>query len=81
MSPGLIRECGDAGVQGAVVLSAGFKEMGAAGVELEETGAREARKTGMRVIGPNCLGLMSPHTSDSTRRLRMTWRARETWRS
>jgi acetyltransferase len=59
--PGIIRECVDAGVGGAVVISAGFKEIGAAGVELERQMMEEAHKRpDFRIIGPNCLGIMSP---------------------
>lgn len=60
--PGLVRECAGAGVKGAVIISAGFKETGPAGVELERQVLAEARKGGMRLIGPNCLGLMVPRT-------------------
>ncbi|HPC62908.1 MAG TPA: CoA-binding protein, partial [Verrucomicrobiota bacterium] len=59
--PGLIRECAEAGVPGAVIISAGFKETGPAGVELERQVLAEARKGKMRLIGPNCLGVMMPH--------------------
>lgn len=59
--PGLIRECAEAGVPGAVIISAGFKETGPAGVELERQVLTEARKGKMRIIGPNCLGVMMPH--------------------
>ena len=59
--PGIVRECAEAGVKGAIVISAGFKESGAAGLELEHQILAEARRGGMRVIGPNCLGLISPH--------------------
>jgi len=59
--PGLIRECADAGIPGAVIISAGFKETGAAGVELEHKVMEEARRGKMRLIGPNCLGVMNPH--------------------
>ena len=58
--PGIIRECGENGVQGAVVISAGFKEIGAEGAELENQLLQEAQAAGIRVIGPNCLGVMSP---------------------
>ncbi|HWX20566.1 MAG TPA: bifunctional acetate--CoA ligase family protein/GNAT family N-acetyltransferase [Candidatus Binatia bacterium] len=58
--PGLIRECAEAGVPGAVIISAGFKETGAAGAELERQVMEEARKGRMRLIGPNCLGVMVP---------------------
>lgn len=60
--PGLISECVDAGVQGAIVLSAGFKEIGAEGLRLEEEIRQNSRRGGLRVIGPNCLGVMSPVT-------------------
>jgi acetyltransferase len=56
--PNLINECAAAGVKGAVVISAGFKEIGAAGVELEHEIQR--RRGDMRIIGPNCLGIMIP---------------------
>ncbi len=58
--PGLIRECAEAGVRAAVIISAGFKETGPAGVELEHKVMAEARRGKMRIIGPNCLGVMVP---------------------
>ncbi len=58
--PGIISECAEAGVKGAIVISAGFKEVGPAGVELEHQLLQNARKGGMRVVGPNCLGVMNP---------------------
>jgi acetyltransferase len=60
--PGIIHECGQAGVKAAVVISAGFKELGPPGLALEEKLLAEARQFNMRIIGPNCLGLMSPPT-------------------
>jgi acetyltransferase len=60
--PGIIRECVDAGVPAAIVISAGFKELGPPGAELENKVIEEARRGNMRIIGPNCLGLMSPLT-------------------
>jgi len=60
--PGVIRECGEAGVKGAIVISAGFKEAGPEGAELERQVLEGARQHGMRIIGPNCLGVMSPLT-------------------
>jgi acetyltransferase len=60
--PMVIRQCADAGVRGAIVISAGFKEMGPAGVELERQVLAEARRGKMRLIGPNCLGVMNPLT-------------------
>jgi acetyltransferase len=56
--PGLISECAAAGVKGAVVISAGFKEIGAEGARLEKE--IMARRGNMRIIGPNCLGVMVP---------------------
>ncbi len=61
-APAVVRECGEAGVPAAVVISAGFKETGAAGAALERQVIEEARRAGMRIIGPNCLGLMNPLT-------------------
>jgi acetyltransferase len=58
--PGVIRQCADAGVAGAIVISAGFKELGKPGIELEQRMLTEARRTKMRIIGPNCLGVMNP---------------------
>ena len=59
--PDVVRECVDAEVPAAIVISAGFKEVGERGAELERQILDEARRGGMRVVGPNCLGLMSPH--------------------
>ncbi len=56
--PGIIRECAACGVGGAVILSAGGKEAGAEGREREEEIRRAAEKQGLRVIGPNCLGII-----------------------
>ncbi len=57
--PGIIKECVDQGIPGAIIISAGFKETGPAGVELERQVMEYARGK-MRIIGPNCLGVMSP---------------------
>ncbi|WP_018290568.1 bifunctional acetate--CoA ligase family protein/GNAT family N-acetyltransferase [Verrucomicrobium sp. 3C] len=59
--PGIVEECAQAGVKAALILSAGFKETGPAGKLLEERIVATARAKGLRVIGPNCLGLMLPH--------------------
>ena len=58
--PDLIAECVECGIKGAVVISAGFKEMGAPGIELERQIMEHARRGDMRIIGPNCLGVMNP---------------------
>ena len=59
--PGIIAECREAGVKGAVVISAGFSEIGPAGARSEQRDPRAKRaQAGIRIIGPNCLGVMSP---------------------
>src|ERR1019366_2995304 len=58
--PQLIGECVDAGVKSAVVVSAGFKERGAEGAALEAQIKEQLRRGSMRLIGPNCLGIMNP---------------------
>jgi acetyltransferase len=60
--PGIIRECVESGVEGAIIISAGFRETGPEGAELEERVLEEARRGRMRIIGPNCLGVMNPTT-------------------
>ncbi|HSG81644.1 MAG TPA: CoA-binding protein, partial [Gemmatimonadota bacterium] len=51
-------ECGAAGVKGLVVISAGFREIGGEGVEREKALAAVTRKYGMRMVGPNCMGVL-----------------------
>ncbi|MGA1988296.1 MAG: bifunctional acetate--CoA ligase family protein/GNAT family N-acetyltransferase [Candidatus Sulfotelmatobacter sp.] len=60
--PQLIGECVDAGARSAVVISAGFKERGAEGTALERQIQEQLRRSSspLRLIGPNCLGIMSP---------------------
>jgi len=58
--PGVMRECVAAGVRSAVIITAGFKEHGAAGQALEREIQQIIRGTGLRVIGPNCVGVMNP---------------------
>lgn len=60
--PGIISECVAKGVKAAIVISAGFKEIGPVGEALEQEILAIARKGGMRIIGPNCLGVMNPIT-------------------
>jgi acetyltransferase len=60
--PTLVRECAAIGVKSAIIVSAGFKEIGAKGIELEQQILQEARQARLRIIGPNCLGVMNPHT-------------------
>ena len=58
--PDVIEECGKAGVKGAIIVSAGFKETGPAGKALEEKILETAKKYNMRIVGPNCIGLIRP---------------------
>lgn len=67
--PKVVQECVEAGVKGAIVLSAGFKETGPAGWELEkqiqqtiQSRQRDGVLGKLRLIGPNCLGIQNPHT-------------------
>jgi acetyltransferase len=58
--PGIIRDCVEAGVRSAVVISAGFKERGGEGKQLEDQIREQLLRGKMRLIGPNCLGIMNP---------------------
>ncbi|WP_140864128.1 bifunctional acetate--CoA ligase family protein/GNAT family N-acetyltransferase [Myxococcus xanthus] len=58
--PGVIQECAELGIRGAIILSAGFKEIGAEGERLEQEILRIAQAAQVRIIGPNCLGVMRP---------------------
>jgi len=57
--PRMIHDCGSAGIPFAIVFSAGFREIGAAGVALEQETQAAARAAGVRFIGPNCIGTMN----------------------
>ena len=59
--PGLVRECGEAGLRSLVIVSSGFRETGPEGRALEERVLAEAaRFEDLRILGPNCLGLIVP---------------------
>lgn len=58
--PGLIAEIGERGAKAAVVLSAGFSEAGAAGRALQAQMLEAAKPYTLRIVGPNCLGVLSP---------------------
>ncbi|MFY0572431.1 bifunctional acetate--CoA ligase family protein/GNAT family N-acetyltransferase [Archangium lansingense] len=60
--PGVMRECAEVGVKGVIIISAGFKEVGPEGMKLEQEVLQIAREAGIRIIGPNCLGVMRPTT-------------------
>ena len=57
---GILDQCGDYGVQAAVVHSAGFAEQGERGIAVQEKLVEAARRNRIRVLGPNCLGVMRP---------------------
>jgi acetyltransferase len=59
--PDLIQDCVEVGIKGALVISAGFREIGQAGRELERQIQERARGK-LRLVGPNCLGVMNPRT-------------------
>lgn len=57
--PQTVRECADAGVGCCVIITAGFAEAGSDGIAPQEEIARISAQTGMRLVGPNCLGLIN----------------------
>jgi acyl-CoA synthetase (NDP forming)/RimJ/RimL family protein N-acetyltransferase len=57
--PEVVAECGEHGVQGLVVLSAGYAESGAQGRERQRALVRQARTYGMRIVGPNAFGIVN----------------------
>ena len=61
--PQIVEECGQAGVGAMVIISAGFREVGQSGQELEEEIRTIRDKYGMRILGPNCLGIIRPHAN------------------
>jgi acetyltransferase len=58
--PDVVRECGETGVPGVIVLSSGFREVGAEGRELESRVGEELARYDVRLLGPNCLGMIVP---------------------
>jgi acetyltransferase len=58
--PAIIADCGRSGVRAVVVITAGFAEIGAAGLALQRDMLVQARQYGVRIVGPNCLGLLRP---------------------
>jgi len=60
--PQVMKECGEKGVKGVIVISAGFREVGAEGLRMEQEIVEIARQYGMRIVGPNCLGYLDTVT-------------------
>ncbi|HEY3312626.1 MAG TPA: acetate--CoA ligase family protein [Anaerolineales bacterium] len=56
-----LREVGQRGIRAAILTSGGFRETGAVGVELEDEVVRVCQEFGIRMIGPNCVGLLDTH--------------------
>lgn len=60
--PEVLRACGEKGIRGAIVISAGFREAGREGLEREQELVQISRAYGIRLIGPNCLGVIDTST-------------------
>ncbi|GBF32935.1 acetyl-CoA synthetase alpha and beta chains [Desulfocucumis palustris] len=60
------KECGKAGVKNLVVITAGFKEVGKEGLDMEKQLLATCREYGMHMLGPNCLGMMDTHMQLNT---------------
>lgn len=58
--PAVMQQCAKIGTRAVIIITAGFKEVGKEGRELEEQITQIARQAGIRVVGPNCLGLIVP---------------------
>jgi acetyltransferase len=61
--PDVVEQCGKAGIKGAIIVSAGFKETGPEGKALEDRILEIKKKYGLRIIGPNCIGIIRPRIS------------------
>jgi acetyltransferase len=64
--PDLVEQCGKAGIVGVIIISAGFKEVGLEGKELEDKIVELREKYNLRIIGPNCLGIIRPSINLNT---------------
>ncbi len=63
--PGVVEECRRKKVRGLVVITAGFREVGEEGARLEAKIRDKVRKAGMRMVGPNCMGVINTHPAVS----------------
>ena len=72
--PTVMEECGKKGIKGAIIITAGFKEVGGEGEVLQKQISEISKKYGTRIIGPNCLGIMnlSPQTMMNSTFLKIT---------
>jgi acetyltransferase len=64
--PECVDECGKASVEGVIIVSSGFREVGAEGKELENKIVEIRKRYGIRVLGPNCMGIIRPHVGLNT---------------
>ena len=58
--PAIVRECGEKGIKGVIIISAGFSEAGKEGDKMNQEIIKTARKYNIRILGPNCLGFIRP---------------------
>ncbi len=70
--PGVVEDCGKSGVDGATIISAGFREVGENGKELEKDLDEIRKKYGLKIIGPNCVGVIQPHIGLNTSFLKVS---------
>lgn len=63
--PGVVEACGRAGIHGVVVISAGFREVGGEGIERERALMEIVKRYDMRMVGPNCMGVLNSHPAVS----------------
>jgi acetyltransferase len=66
LAPRIIEGCGQRGIKTAVVITGGFREVGPAGAQLEAEMVENARRYGMRIMGPNCIGVVDTATPLNT---------------
>jgi len=64
--PDLVRECAVAGIKAIIIISSGFKEIGAEGLARERAIVKIARRHGVRIVGPNCMGIIRPSSKLNT---------------
>jgi acetyltransferase len=60
-TPKTIEDCGRRGIKAAIIMSSGFREVGAEGAALEQQCVEAARASGVRLLGPNCIGIIDTH--------------------
>ncbi len=58
----VVTQCGKKGIDAAVIITAGFRESGSEGTKLEDDLVKKAKESGVRFIGPNCLGMIDTHS-------------------